>query len=67
MENLIHIPASQQDKAKVCKITKVGKLHKAKRIIQVAEVRENLESKFMQLAARENRATKQRNERRAKR
>ena len=65
------IPASQSDKRQACKITKVGKLHKAKRVIQITEVRENLEAKMMQLARREGakelRATNQREQRRAKR
>ena len=71
MENVIHIPANPADKAKVCRITKVGKLHKAKRMIQIAGIRENLEVKMMQLAriegAKELRATNQREQRRAKR
>ena len=71
MNNQLYIPSNNKQKTEVCKITKVGGLNKAKRIIQVLELRENLEMSMMKLAAIENkkvvRSEAQRNERRAKR
>lgn len=77
MENLICIPASGKDKARACKVVRVGKLHKAKRAVKVADIRENLEVKFMSMAKlaalrpsdidRAIRAENQRNARKSKR
>ena len=49
------------------KVDKVGKLHKAKRMVKIDQKRANLEGQFMYVAMKANRADKQREDRRAKR
>lgn len=65
------LPATYKEKSKVCKVEKVGKLHKANRAVKISSKRENLETEFMKVASlsrrKSERAKAQRDARRAKR
>lgn len=67
----IHIPTTDKQKQSICKVTKIGKLHKANKAIKIQQKRDNLETVFLSVAGKERkkaeRATAQRNSRRAKR
>lgn len=71
MENALYIPTQTKQERQATEVTKVGGLNKAKRMVSIRNIREGLESSFLQLAAKENkkvvRAEAQRNDRRAKR
>ena len=49
------------------KVTKVGKLHKGKRIVKIQTVRENLEGQFLYLANKDRRRIDQQSSRAEKR
>lgn len=59
-----YVPADQRFRKQV---DKVGKLHKAKRTIMIAERLENIEVNAMRIAYKANRSESQANDRRAKR
>lgn len=49
------------------KVSKVGKLHKGKRLVKIQTVRENLEGQFLYLAEKDNRRNMQKSLRAEKR
>ncbi len=49
------------------KVSKVGKLHKGKRIVKVQTIRDHLESTFIYIANKDNKRIEQKNERALKR
>lgn len=61
----------EANKKQACKVEKVGKLPKANKAVKIQQKRDNLEIVFLSVAGRERkkaeRATAQRNSRRAKR
>lgn len=67
----IYLQPTSKQKQQACKVTKIGKLHKANRAVKIGGKRANLEVEFMRIAAIENkkakRAKDQREARRAKR
>lgn len=67
MKDILYIPATAQQLQKTCKVDKVGKLHKANKLIKMMGKRDAIEGAFMRQAFKANRADAQRNSRRAKR
>ena len=67
MKNILHLPASNQQKNQACKVTKLGGLNKANKMVKMQGKKDAIEGAFMRQAFKSNRADAQRNSRRAKR
>lgn len=63
----LYIKASDKQKSEVCKVTKIGKLGKAQKMITIQDKRDKVESQFLTIAKKANRAQSQRDLRRSKR
>ena len=64
-EKIIYLP--EVGKRQATKVEKIGKLHKAQKMVKMQAKKDHIEGQFLRQAFKSNRADAQRNSRRAKR